>query len=112
LLEGLALWGVVSLVLAIFGRGPLQKFQNTNVREDKSSDLIGRELVTTQEVIKTDGFIYWSGTQWQARLAGTVKADRVGPGVRMRVVEVKDLALILRRVERPEDIGHIRKINP
>jgi membrane protein implicated in regulation of membrane protease activity len=95
-LEALALCAVISLVFAIFGRRPLQKFQNANIREDKSSDLIGREVVTTQEVTKTEGFVYWSGTQWQARLAGTVKADRVGPGVRMRVVEVKNLALILR----------------
>jgi inner membrane protein len=96
LLEGLALWGVISLVFAIFGRGPLQKFQNTNVEEDKSSDLIGRELVTTQEVTKTEGFIYWSGTQWQARLAANVDADHVGKGVQVKVVEIKDLALILR----------------
>jgi inner membrane protein len=94
--EALALCAAISLVLAIFGRGPLQKFQNANIREDNCSDLIGRELVTTQEVTKTEGFIYWSGTQWQARLAGSVKADRVGPGVRMQVMEVKDLALILR----------------
>jgi inner membrane protein len=52
-------------------------------------------LVTTQDITKTEGSIYWSGTQWQARLAAGVEADRVGPGVRMRVVEVKNLALIL-----------------
>jgi inner membrane protein len=95
-LEALALWAAISLALAIIGRRPLQTFQNANIREDQSSDFIGRELVTTQDVTKTDGFIYWSGTQWQARLAGTVQADRVGPGVRMQVVEVKNLALILR----------------
>ena len=95
-LEALALCAAISLALALIGRRPLQRFQNTNVQEDQSSDLIGRELVTTQDVTKTEGFIYWSGTQWQARLAGNVQADRVGPGVRMEVVEVKNLALILR----------------
>jgi inner membrane protein len=94
-LEALALCAAVSLALAIVGRRPLQRFQNANIREDQSSDLIGRELVTTHEVTKTEGFIYWSGTQWQARLAGSVQADRVGPGVRMQVVQVKNLALIL-----------------
>jgi membrane-bound ClpP family serine protease len=94
-LEALSLCAVVSLVFAIF-RGPLQKFQNTNIREDNCSDLIGREVVTTQEVTKTEGFVYWSGTQWQARLAKSVQSDRIGPDVRMQVVEVKDLALILR----------------
>jgi len=95
-LEALGLCAVISLAFAIFGRGLLQKFQNANIRDDKSSDLIGREVVTTQEVTKTEGFVYWSGTQWQARLADSVDADCVGKGVRMQVVEVKDLALILR----------------
>jgi hypothetical protein len=36
----------------------------------------------------------WSGTQWQARLADSVQVERVGPGVRMQVVQVKNLALI------------------
>ncbi len=95
-LEALAICAAISLALAIIGRRPLQKFQNANIKEDRSSDLIGRELVTTQDVTKTDGWVFWSGTQWQARLAGNVAADRVGPGVRMQVVEVKNLALILR----------------
>lgn len=94
--EALALCAVISLAFAIFGRRPLQKFQNANIREDYCSDLIGREVVTTQEVTKTEGFVYWSGTPWQARLAANVDADHVGKGVRMKVVEVKDLALILR----------------
>ena len=72
-LEALALCAMVSLAFAIFGRRPLQKFQNANIREDKCSDLIGREVVTTQEVTKTEGFVYWSGTQWQARLSADVR---------------------------------------
>jgi membrane protein implicated in regulation of membrane protease activity len=95
-LEALALCAALSLALAVAGKRPLQRFQNANIREDQSSDLIGRELVTTQDITKTEGSVYWSGTQWQARLAASVEADRVGPGVRMRVVDVKNLALILR----------------
>lgn len=98
LLESLAFCAVVSLLIAIAGRRPLQAFQNANIQEDNSSDLIGRELVTTQDVTKTDGWVYWSGTQWQARLADSVDVERVGPGVRMQVVKVKNLALILRPV--------------
>lgn len=96
LLESLAFFAVVSLLIAVAGRRPLQAFQNANVQEDTSSDLIGREVVTTQEVSKTDGWVTWSGTQWQARLADSVPVERVGPGVRMQVVQVKNLALILR----------------
>ncbi|MCI0599797.1 MAG: NfeD family protein [Beijerinckiaceae bacterium] len=95
LLEALAICAAVSLLIAIVGRRPLQAFQNSNIQEDSSSDLIGRELVTTQDITKTDGWVYWSGTQWQARLADSVDVERVGPGIRMQVVEVRNLALIL-----------------
>jgi inner membrane protein len=97
-LEALAICAVVSLLIAVAGKRPLQAFQNSNVQEDTSSDLIGRELVTTGEVTKTGGWVYWSGTQWQARLADSVEIERIGPGVRMQVVQVKNLALILRPI--------------
>lgn len=97
-LEGLAICAVVSVLLAVVGRRPLQAFQAADEREDKSSDLIGREVVTTEEITKTSGWVTWSGTQWQARLADSVAVDRVGPGVRMQVVQVKNLALVLRPI--------------
>jgi membrane protein implicated in regulation of membrane protease activity len=94
-LEALTLCAVISLLLALVGHKPLRSFQNANVQEDNSSDLVGRELVTTQEVTKVAGSVDWSGTQWQARLAATVPIDTVGPGVRMKVVQVNNLALVL-----------------
>ena len=96
--QALALCGVISLLIAIIGQRPLQRFQNSDIREDNSSDLIGHELVTTQEVTKTSGEVEWCGTHWQARLAGDAEVDKIGPNVRTRVVQVIDLALILRPV--------------
>ncbi len=97
-LEVLAIFAVTSLLLAVVGWKPLQAFQNSNVHEDNSSDLIGRELVTTQEVTKTAGSVEWSGTQWQAYLADDVSTDKIGPGVRVRIVRVHNLALVLTTV--------------
>lgn len=97
-LEGLAICAVASVLLAVVGRRPLQTFQASGEKEDRSSDLIGREVVTTEEITKAGGWVMWSGTHWQARLADNVDVDRVGPGVRMVVVEVKNLALVLRPV--------------
>ncbi len=98
LLEALALCAFVSLLLALVGYGPLRRFQNSNVREDDSSDLIGREVVTTTEVSKTGGNLDWSGTVWQARLADDVPADKVDAGVRTRIVKVVNSALVLRPI--------------
>ena len=69
LVETAAIVAGAGLLIAIVGRKPLQRFQNADVEEDKSSDLIGRELTTTHEVTKTRGVVFWSGVEWQARLA-------------------------------------------
>jgi len=95
LIETMALVAGASLLVALVGRRPLQKFQNAGVSEDESSDLIGRELTTTHEVTRTQGVVHWSGTEWQARLADEAPIDRVPPGARMKVAKVVNLALVL-----------------
>lgn len=95
LMETTAIIAGASLVIAILGRKPLQRFQNADIEEDQSSDLIGRELTTTHEVTKTHGVVFWSGVEWQARLAEDTSVDSLAPGARARVVRVENLALVL-----------------
>ncbi|KAF0125206.1 MAG: hypothetical protein FD148_2300, partial [Methylocystaceae bacterium] len=71
------------------------RFQNADIEEDKSSDLIGRELTTTHEVTKRHGVVFWSGVEWQARLAQDSPVESLAPGARARVVAVENLALVL-----------------
>jgi len=98
LVDGLAAWAVVSLLTAIMGWRPLRRFQNANIQEDNNSDLVGRELVTTETVTKTGGWIEWSGTHWQVRLAPDVKDESIKVGIRARVEQVKDLVLVIRPI--------------
>lgn len=93
--ETLALIAGASLLVALIGWRPLRRFQNADIEEDKSSDLIGRELIATHEVTKTHGTVFWSGVEWQARLAEDVGVDSLAPGKRARVVRVENLALVL-----------------
>lgn len=95
LIETAALAAGASLLIALVGRKPLQRFQNADVEEDRSSDLIGRELTTTHEVTKTGGRVYWSGVDWQARLAEDAGVDRLAPGARARVARIDNLVLVL-----------------
>ncbi|PPD43921.1 MAG: hypothetical protein CTY15_08780 [Methylocystis sp.] len=95
LLETAAIAAGLSLVIAILGHKPLQRFQNADVQEDQSSDLIGRELVTTQEVTKAGGRVYWSGVDWDARLAADAAVETLQPGARARVARVENLTLVL-----------------
>lgn len=95
LLETAAIAAGLSLVIAVVGRKPLQRFQNADVQEDQSSDLIGRELVTTHEVTKTGGRVYWSGVEWAARLSPDAPVDSLAPGARAKVARVENLTLVL-----------------
>jgi membrane protein implicated in regulation of membrane protease activity len=99
LIVAAALIAALGLLLTFFGKVPLQQFQNANIREDDSSDLIGRELTTTQPVTKAGGAVYWSGVEWQARLAESAALERAEAGARMRVTKVDNLALILTPAE-------------
>lgn len=98
LVETAALAAAASLVIALLGRKPLQRFQSADVREDQSSDLIGRELVTTHEVTKSSGRVHWSGLDWEAKLAPDAAVESLGPGVHARVTRVENLVLVLEPV--------------
>jgi hypothetical protein len=95
LVETAALAAASSLALAVFGLGPLRRFQNAAVEEDRSSDLIGRELTATHEVTKAGGVVYWSGVEWKARLAADAGAESLAPGARARVTAIDNLVLVL-----------------
>lgn len=95
LLETAAIAAGLSLLVAVFGRKPLQRFQNADVEEDRSSDLIGRELTTTHDVTKEGGRVRWSGLDWEARLSRDAPVDRLAPGARARVAGIENLTLVL-----------------
>jgi len=95
LAETAAVAAGASLVIAVLGKGPLQRFQKADVQDDQSSDLIGRELTTTHEVTKRSGRVHWSGVTWEARLAPGAPVESLAPGARARVTRVENLVLVL-----------------
>jgi membrane protein implicated in regulation of membrane protease activity len=95
LVETAAIVALVSLGVALLGKGPLQRFQNADIAEDQSSDLIGRELTAANEVTKSDGRVHWSGVEWRARLAADAPVETLAPGARARVTRVENLVLVL-----------------
>jgi hypothetical protein len=99
LIETTALAAALSLAIALVGRKPLQRFQNADVEEDRSSDLIGRELTTTAEVTKSGGTVHWSGVDWRARLAADAGAESLAAGARAKVTAIENLTLVLTPVE-------------
>ena len=98
LVETLALVACASLMVTLIGWRPLRRFQASDIEEDQSSDLIGRELVTTHEVTKEHGVVFWSGVEWQARLSPDAPVETLAPGAKARVARVENLALVLEPV--------------
>jgi membrane protein implicated in regulation of membrane protease activity len=99
-IETVALAAALSLAIALVGRKPLQRFQNADVEEDRSSDLIGRELTTTHEVTKSGGTVHWSGVDWRARLSAETAVERLAPGARAKVTAIDNLVLVLTPIDR------------
>lgn len=98
LIETTALTAGASVIIAIVGKKPLQRFQSAGVEEDQSSDLIGRELTATHEVTKMGGTVHWSGVDWRARIDEEAGVDRLAPGERARVARIENLTLVLKPV--------------
>lgn len=93
--ETLALVAGASLLVTLIGWRPLQRFQSADIAEDQSSDLIGRELVTTHEVTKQSGRVHFSGLDWEARLAAETPVETLAPGTAARIARVENLTLVL-----------------
>lgn len=60
--------GVVFIALLTILWKPLKRLQNSFSTEDNSSDMIGMEVATTEDVTLTTGKIRYSSIDWNARL--------------------------------------------
>lgn len=60
--------GIFSLLAAVLLWQPLKRFQGNNEVKDKSSDLIGQKVITSESVTEISGTVRYSGINWTARL--------------------------------------------
>lgn len=61
--------GILTCLMALVLWKPLKNFQNSGGGSDTSSDMIGRQVMTSHIVTINDGRIRFSGIDWNARLA-------------------------------------------
>lgn len=61
--------GVLTCFIAFLLWKPLKSFQNSGGGSDTSSDMIGRQVMTSNIVTINDGSIRFSGIDWNARLS-------------------------------------------
>lgn len=61
--------GILTCLMALVLWKPLKNFQNSGGGSDTSSDMIGRQVMTSHIVTINDGRIRFSGIDWNARLS-------------------------------------------
>lgn len=59
---------LTALVAAILWK-PLKSLQNSKDKTDNSSDMVGLQVLVSEDITATAGSIRYSGINWQARLA-------------------------------------------
>lgn len=95
----LFVWSLAIIAVMVLGWRPLKRFQSAGKDTTSSVEILGRELVTTDEVTRTSGTIRWSGTDWQARVYEGSVADHLGAGVRVRVAKIAGITLFLQTLD-------------
>jgi len=65
--------GILSAVMTLVLWKPLKRMQNSRSKTDNSSDMVGLQVPACEDITKATGSIRYSGVNWQARLADSVK---------------------------------------
>jgi membrane protein implicated in regulation of membrane protease activity len=85
--EGFVL-GAFTLVITILFWKPLKRFQNSGGGTDTSSDMIGKQVISSAEITSQGGSIRYSGVAWTARLADNSTSDAIAEGTTCTIVAV------------------------
>ena len=85
--EGFTL-GVLTLLATLVFWKPLKRFQNSGGGPDTSSDMIGKQVLSSSEITTMDGSIRYSGIDWSARLADNSAVEAISNGSSCIIVAV------------------------
>lgn len=72
--------GVSTAVIALALWKPFKRFQNSGGGPDTSSDMIGRQVLTSSEITAVDGSIRYSGIDWTSRLSEDASVECIAEG--------------------------------
>jgi len=78
-IEGFVL-GISTAITAVLLWKPLKWLQNSGGGPDTSSDMIGRQVPTSNEITHYGGTIRYSGINWNSRLAKDCTSDCIPEG--------------------------------
>lgn len=87
---GVASAGIISGITTTLLWKPMRKFQGERTpTPDRSSDLIGLEFVTEQNItVQHAGTYRYSGIEWKVEIDQTAGVDSIATGSRVRVTTV------------------------
>jgi inner membrane protein len=96
-------WDVELLFVAIFTAltvflfwRPLKAFQNSGGGADTSSDMIGREVPVSQDILQNSGKIRYSGINWNARLDSDAGVEVIAEGQRAVIAGVDGNVMLVK----------------
>ncbi len=93
--EVLTIGLLTALVAAILWK-PLKTLQNSKVKTDNSSDMIGLQVPASTDITMSSGSIRYSGIDWQARLAEEANIDLIGKQSQCQIVAITGNTMLVK----------------
>jgi len=91
--------GIFSVLAALLLWQPLKQFQGNNKVNDKSSDLIGQKVVTSQIITDVSGAVRYSGIDWTARLDESSSVSDIPANTKVLITGVDGNIIIVNLIE-------------
>ncbi|WP_019029750.1 NfeD family protein [Colwellia piezophila] len=91
--------GVLSAVITLLLWKPLKKMQNSRSKTDDSSDMIGLQVLVSDDITKAGGSIRYSGINWQARLADDVEIEVIENNSQCTIVAVTGTTMLVAPID-------------
>jgi len=86
---------LTALVAAILWK-PLKSLQNAKDKTDNSSDMVGLKVPVSSKISSNGGTIYYSGIDWQARLADDVNVTSINKSDHCQIVAITGNTMLVK----------------
>ena len=90
--------GLLTAVIAVILWKPLKSLQNSKDKTDNSSDMIGLQVPTSDDITNTSGSVRYSGVNWNARLAEDVDIEVIENNSSCTIVAVSGTTMLVKPV--------------
>ncbi|PAJ75297.1 acriflavin resistance protein [Pseudoalteromonas sp. NBT06-2] len=89
---------VLTALLSVLLWKPFKNYQNSGGGLDTSSDMIGKQVPSVDEITLADGHIRYSGINWNAKLDGDTNDEVIEANTQCIITAVEGNTMLVKRI--------------